>query len=435
MHESGTSSDTGIYTDRPVRIGTENLRDCLVPVIIGGDVLAYSFVREFNRAYGINRCIAIMTDDIKMMTSSRFTDCRIIPDSNTPENLPHILADIAQEERRRNAECILLALGTDDSVAGILASNREMLSACGYVIPYEDAEKIEHLSKKHIFYSLCDELDVPYPKTWYMDCSSEGPDELPIDELPMPLVMKPSDSSEFKHAHIPGKRKAYELFSRKEALEVWRSIKDSDYNGELIIQDFIPGDDTNLRIINMFTDADGNIRVLSSGQLVLQDHCPTALGNPITILGERDQKLVDYVTAFQKRIKFHGWSTFDIKYDIRTDDYVFFEINIRPGRSSYYISLGGVNFITPIVEDFVLGQEVPHQEAYRPFVYNLVPKYVLRRSIEDKSLLEKVLETLKVTKPDPDPLHYSKDSFAHNFWAWLMKVNQIRKFKRYLWDS
>lgn len=413
----------------------DEIRTRLLPVIIGGDVLAYSYVREFNRAYGIERCICIMSNDIKMMTSSKFTDCIIVPDSSEEHNLLQILRDLSKKIQDDPKKPVPLLLGTDDSVAAILSANRKELSALGYVIPYEDISKIEKLSKKHVFYELCEELDIPYPKTWYFECGTNGPDELPWDEFSLPIIVKPSDSSAYKHSSIKGKRKAYEVYTLDEFKDIWRNLRSSDYDGEIIIQDFIPGGDEALWIINMFTDENGDIRVISSGDMILQDHCPTAIGNPITILGCKNEKLIEYVSKIQERVKFIGWSTFDIKYDTRSDDYIFFEMNIRPGRSSYYISLGGVNFIKPIVEYFVMGKEIPYQEAYRPFVYNIVPKYVIKRSVPDRELVKRTLKVLSETEPNPDPLLYDKDSFTHNMWARIMRVNQIRKFKKYLWDT
>lgn len=406
----------------------------LVPIIIGGDVLAYSFVREFHRVYGIERCVVIMTDDIKMLSSSKFTDCRIVPDAGDPQVLCDTLLAVNAELTGADPSVVTLAVGTDDAVAALLAEHRASLEAAGIVIPYEDFAKIDALSKKDVFYDLCEELDIPYPKTWYFDCGA--PDTaLPWDEFSFPIIAKPADSSAWKHARIKGKRKAYEIYTLEELQEVWSNITSSGYIGQLLIQDFIPGGDEALWIINMFTDETGDIRVITSGDIVLQDHCPSAIGNPLTIIGCKNQQLIDYVTRIQAEVRFHGWSTFDIKYDERNGKYVFFEMNIRPGRSSYYVSLGGVSFVKPIVEDYVLGQEVAKEESYRPFVYNIVPKYVLKHTVADRETLKRIDEISKITRPNPDPLHYSEDSLAHNFWAWLMHMNYIRKFKRYYWDT
>lgn len=215
---------------------------------------------------------------------------------------------------------------------------------------------------------------------------------------------------------------------------MWQDVRASDYDGDFLIQDFIPGGDEALRILNTFSDAEGNLVAVSGGITALQDHSPTALGNPLCILGEREPAIIEYARKFLKRTKYQGYGNFDIKYDARTGEYNFFEINVRAGRSTYFTSLGGINFVSLVVDQYVLGKQLPYREAYRPFVYNCVPSYVLKRSILDKELLQRVLTTLKKTR-SPYPLFYTKDSLLHNFWAMTMYYNQIRKFKRYFWDT
>ncbi len=109
-------------------------------------------------------------------------------------------------------------------------------------------------------------------------------------------------------------------------------------------------------------------------------------------------------------------------------------MNTRCGRNTYYMSLGGVNFVTLIVDEFVRGERIAYREAFDPFLYCCVPAYVLKRSMTDEGRLAQALSALRATK-EPYPLHYAPDSFAHNFWAFVMKVNQIRKFKRFYWDT
>lgn len=215
---------------------------------------------------------------------------------------------------------------------------------------------------------------------------------------------------------------------------MWQDVRASDYDGDFLIQDFIPGGDEALRILNTFSDAEGNLVAVSGGITALQDHSPTALGNPLCILGEREPAIIEYARKFLKRTKYQGYGNFDIKYDARTGEYNFFEINVRAGRSTYFTSLGGINFVSLVVDQYVLGKQLPYREAYRPFVYNCVPSYVLKRSILDKELLQRVLTTLKKTR-SPYPLFYTKDSLLHNFWSMTMYYNQIRKFKRYFWDT
>ena len=406
----------------------------LVPVIAGGTFLSYSYVREFHRAYGITRCIVVLGKEIKMLTASRFTDCRIVEDAGDAEGLTRALEEIGAELRAEDPQLVPLALGCDDRHALIFAQNRERLQAAGYVVPCNDPAMLEDVSLKRRFYELCEQLDVPYPKTRCFDCSENGPEKLPVDEFSYPLYAKPSDTTQFQNAEVAHKRKAYEIDSPEELAEVWDDIRASSYAGELVIQDYIPGGDENLRILNTFSDETGAIRAVSGGIVCLQDHSPAALGNPLCIVGERDEQVIACAQRLLAHLRFSGFANFDLKYDERTGQCVFFEINIRAGRSTYYMSLGGANFVTFLVDAYVLGREVPYQEAYRPFAYCCVPPYVLKRSIADADCLGRTLDLRRRTK-DPYPLHYAPDTLAHNFWSYVMYFNQIRKFKRFFWDT
>ena len=410
-----------------------NIAEKLQPVVIGGDILAYSWVRELHRAYGITRTIVLATQDIKMLSSSSFTDYRLIDGLYEGERAYEALEAIAAEERAADPERILLVLGCDDVHARILSRGKKRLEEAGYVVPYIDFDLLDEITQKRRFYELCEELDIPFPKTWYFDCGS-GPDTLPADEFDYPLIAKPSNSAKFQAATIEAKRKIYEIESAEELQQVWRSIRTSDYDAELVIQDFIPGDDDAIRTLTTFSDASGDVRVVSGGVVVLQDHDPTALGNPLAILGEREPEIIECAKRFLARIGYRGFANFDIKFDARDGSFRFFEVNTRAGRNTYYMSLGGVNFASLVVDEFVCGRPIEYREAYRPFLYCCVPEYVLRRSVGNIDRLAEALACIEFTD-EPYPLHYPADSPMHNAWAEIMRVNQIRKFKKFYWDT
>lgn len=406
----------------------------VVPVIVGGTFLAYAYIREFHRTYGIDRCVVVLTKDVKMLTTSRFADCRIVPAAANPEGLYRTMESIAQELRERDPRLIPLALGCDDRHALMFSAGRERLEAAGYVVPCNEFTMLNRVSQKQDFYELCEKLGVPHPITWYFSAGDDGPDELPVHTFPYPCIAKPSDTTAFQNATVEGKRKAYEIESPKELSRVWSQIRASDYDGQFLIQDYIPGGDEELRILNTFSAPGGDLRVVSGGITALQDHSPTALGNPLCVIGEKDSAVIEHARRILKELRYESYGNFDLKYDKRTGECVFFEINIRAGRSTYFTSLAGVNFVSLVVDQYLLGRQVPFTEAYKPFVYCCVPKFVLKRSIRDKEQLKRALSLLKST-PNPYPLRYSKDSIAHNFWATVMSLNQILKFKRYFWDT
>ena len=238
---------------------TEDVASLLQPVVVGGDILAYSYVRELHRAFGIENTIVLATQNIKMLSESRFTDYRLEPHIHEQEGLYNALERIAQEVHGAHPEKTLLILGCDDCHARMLSQGKQRLQDLGYVVPYIDFPLLDDITQKRRFYEICEELDIPFPETWYFDCGN-GPDELPVDEFPYPLIAKPSNSAQFQDAEpsIEGWRKIYEIESPEELAQVWRSIRTSDYNNLLVLQDFIPGGDDAIRTLTTFSDASGD---------------------------------------------------------------------------------------------------------------------------------------------------------------------------------
>ncbi|MBQ3106023.1 MAG: carboxylate--amine ligase, partial [Eggerthellaceae bacterium] len=180
------------------------LKDHLLPVVVGGDILAYSYVRELHRAFGVERTVVLATKDVKLLSTSRFTDYRLVEGIHEAHNLYVALEGIAREAQQADPQCMLLVLGCDDCHARMLSSGKERLQAAGYRVPYIDFDLLDEITQKRRFYELCDELDIPYPQTWYFDCSENGPRELPVDSFTYPLIAKPSNSAQFQEATIRG---------------------------------------------------------------------------------------------------------------------------------------------------------------------------------------------------------------------------------------
>ncbi|MBY4797068.1 hypothetical protein K6V98_01650 [Collinsella sp. AGMB00827] len=407
-----------------------DVRKRLVPVVLGADILGYTFVREFHSLYGLTS-IVLAEADVKATSSSRFSDYRILGSSIEDEDfLISYLTELGKEIEREGRLGIIV--GSGDWYARLLSEHKAELEPW-FVIPYISFDLLDRLTQKEYFYRLCEELNIPYPETHLFDCSD--PDaEIPAESFRYPLIAKPSNSALYHYAEFPGKKKIFEVETPSELKEIFEAMKASSYDRELIVQDFIPGDDDGLRTISVFTDAEGDAVMTCSGRVVLQDHSPLAIGNPVVILSERVEPAIADACRLLKHVEYRGFANIDVKFDPRDGTYRFFEVNTRPGRNSFYVTLGGVDFVRLIVEEFVLGGVVHGGDATDEFAYACVPPMVVRRTVKDVDLRERTLAMYRSGKAS-FPLFYAPDSLVQRFWAATMYFNQIRKFKRYVWDT
>lgn len=409
-------------------VDIDGVREHLLPVLLGGDILTYSYVRCFHVAYGISSLV-LCGYDAKIITSSSHAEVRIVPDVDQE--------DVAMAELRRLGPELAaqgkvgLLMGTGDWYARILSKNKDELSQW-FVVPYVDFDLMERITHKENFYQLCEELGIDYPQTWVFDCS-DACAPIDVDNLPYPVIAKASNSARFHYAHIEDKKKVYRFTTPGELRDLHAQLKASSYDCSLIVQEFIPGDDDGLRSITCYSDESGDVRVWSTGHVLLEDHMPTAIGNPVAIMLERNDSIAGQAARFLQAVGYHGFSNFDVKYDPRNDTYKFFEVNARPGRNSFYMNIGGVNFVTLVVDDLVLGKTIPRQVACDEGMYSVVPRMVVNRTLRDPELRRRAASLFDTGKVQ-NPLFYRNDSPSHYFWANALYINQIRKFKQYVWD-
>lgn len=414
----------------PAEVLTESELSCrLVPVVLGGDILAYSYARCFHEAYGITT-VVISTVDVRVTSSSCFTDYRIREELDQGSDaIAAMLADLGRAWRAAGKVPILL--GSADWHVRAICEHKVELSEW-YVIPYNDFDLLDEITQKGRFYEICEELGLAYPETRTFDCSDH---ELEIDaeSFTYPVIAKPSNSARYDLMSFPGKEKIYEVHDAADLTRVFNLLRDAGYDKELVVQDFIPGDDDAICSLTTFSDEHGDVRVVSGGRVVLQDHSPARIGNPVTILLERHEQLIEDARRFCKRTGYVGFANFDAKYDVRDGKYKLFEVNARPGANTYYMAVGGVNFATLIVEAFVLGREIPYQEAYREALYTLVPTKVIKTCVPNDKLRQKTLD-LYARHLAFSPFDAKGDTLMHKLWAQVRTYRQIDKFKRFMGD-
>ena len=411
----------------------EDVARYLQPVICGADNLGYSYIRCFHAEYGI-KSIVVGSKDVKFVSTSSFADFRQVEGLDKDETLMEALEGIGRELEGKK---VPLLLGCGDFYARIFSKHKAELERW-FVVPYIDFDLLDRITQKEEFYRICEELSIPYPKTRSYSCADPAV-QIPVDEFSYPVVAKPSNSARYHYAEFEGKKKAFIVETPEELATIFDRLKATVYDRELIVQDYIPGDDSHMGIVACFCDGRGDVRVSGVGKVLLEDHAPAAIGNPvcITSLDMPADELVAHAARFLAHVGYTGYANFDVKYDARDGEYKFFEVNTRPGQSSYFLTLAGVNFVVPIVEQFVLGEQVAERRADEPFIYHAVPRYVVSRTVEEP-LRSRALALFAENRrrgKEGCPLISSADNFKHNMWARAVYMNQIRKFKRYVWDK
>ena len=137
--------------------------------------------------------------------------------------------------------------------------------------------------------------------------------------------------------------------------------------------------------------------------------------------------------SFLESINYTGFSNFDIKFDKRDNTYKVFEINLRQGRSNYYVTSSGNNIAKYIVEDRVYNKELDLKIQKDPFFWHVIPSNVVYKYVKDQELVNKAKQLAKEGN-SATSFGYDKDlkgNFKRRWYLFLYGINQMRKFKKY----
>lgn len=374
----------------------------VLPVILGGDIGAYSLARAFHEAYGIVPLV-LSQADCHMCGDSSILVNRVVPHLERPAMLLSTLAN--------TAECFgdrpLLLLGCGDWYVRLIVENRAALEP-SYIIPYIDEDLLNRLTEKDRFLELCAEVGVPVPRTVIFDAGRDGDDPSALElPFPFPAVAKPASSAAYHYADFPGKQKVFFLRDAAELEAALSAVKASRYEGKFLIQEMIPGDDTSMRILTTYSDQEGKVRLASFGQTLLEDMRPMGVGNPLAIVSRTDETIVAEAARLLEAVGYTGFANFDIKVDPRDGGHRFFEINTRLGRSNYYVTAAGDNVARWLVDDLVLKRPLPEglTVARSESLYTVAPKATLLGYIRDDALRREV-RGLYALGRDADPIDY-----------------------------
>lgn len=385
-----------------------------VPLLLGADINVYSMARAFHEAYGV-KTVAYGMYPSGPCYGSAIIDYRVSERNDEPEivleNVRHVAAEFPDKT--------ILLLGCGDNYLTSIAANLPNYPA-NVVAPYVSLEQMEGLIHKERFYALCDQYGIDHPKTFVYQKSMGHDFTLPF---PGPFAVKPAESATYWDHPFDTQKKAYILQTREEVDAVIDDIYGHGYEDSLIIQDFIPGGDENMRVLTCYSDGAGKVRLMCLGHVLLEEHTRHGIGNHAVIITEPNAELCETFRRFLEDIRFVGFSNFDIKFDPRDGSYKAFEINCRQGRSNYYVTGAGYNLARFLVEDRVFHQEQPLVVTENRHLWWAIPKKVAYDYIPKR--LHPEMKALEKAGAAVNPLWYSADhALMHKLRVWRIQRRQ-----------
>ena len=395
-----------------------------LPVILGTDANAYGLARSFNDLYNV-KSLVVGTFLLKECQNSKILDFKIVKNLTNEQVFLKTMIEIGKEYKQKYDYLILLSCA--EWYTNPIVNNMEKLKEY-FILPFMNKEIKDKLEDKESFYKICDEYNLPYPKTFIV--TKENKDNLNIN-LPYPLALKPSNSTLYSEVKFEGKEKSYKINNKEELNKVINQIFSSGYNGHIIVQDYIPGNDDTMYVLNCYSNKEGKVKMMCLGHCLLEEHTPYGIGNYRAIISTGDEKIYKIIQNFLEDIKYVGFSNFDLKYDYRDDTYKLFEINIRQGRSSYFTTAAGLNMAKYLVDDYILNSSEKTDYNYNKFLWLHTPIKILKKYVYNKETLNEALKLIKEKKYGYTLKNPKDSSLIRNFWINRIYNKDYKMYKLY----
>ncbi len=395
----------------------------IIPVFLGADLNCYNFARAFHEAYGV-KSYAFGRYEISATKYSKIINFKVVPDIDNEDTMIKELSAFAKEHE--GARLFLFGC-TDDYAAMIIRRKADLPQ---YIAPSPRADLYTSIQKKAEFYEVCEKFGIPYPDTVVLSAVPER-EAVTAEALGFdyPIVLKPSSSVDYWKFPFDGMKKVYFATDPDDTVKIAKEIYAAGYPDRLILQKVVPGGDSHMRVLTAFSDEKGKVRAMCLGHTMIEEHTPKGLGNHAAIVTEpvTDYAFAENIRNMLEALGYTGFSNFDIKYTGEGDDFRVFEINLRQGRSNFYVTSCGMNIARLAVEKYTDGGDDCTLNENVHF-WHFVPAGVAFEYTEDKELVARA-KALKKAKKSTSSLLYKHD-LTMNPLRTLCVLEMLRRQKK-----
>ena len=373
----------------------------ITSVLLGADLNSYSVARAFSEYCG---AVSYAFGKYPLGATNHSDIVNFILEEGLSDDSVTISLLVSFAEAHSGEELYLF--GCTDEYAEMIIRNRAKLSEY-YFCPCVTADMAEALGTKESFYSMCEKHGIPYPKTYIL----RPDDTAPLSEKALgfsyPVIIKPSHSSSYWKHPFDGMKKVYCAKNEAEAKEIAAKIFGAGYSESLVIQDMIPGGDDRMYVLTCYSGTDGKVKKACLGHVLLEEHTPKGLGNHTAVITENHPEITDVLIKFLDGIGYMGFSNFDIKYDVRDGKFKVFEVNLRQGRSNYYVTSAGQNIAETVICDRHGALSGDCEICQNEIFWHTVPKPIIYKYAGKE--MTKKLKSLVRSGKSFSSLWYKKD--------------------------
>lgn len=411
-------------------MNTASTQKKIIPVLIGADLNCYNVARAFHEAYGVVSH-AFGRYEISATMASRIIKFHRVPELDTDTVFLSEMQRFAKEHKGEDTAMILV--GCTDDYVNLIARNRATLEG-DFVVPYNPASLMDELQSKARFYEYCDKHGILYPKTTVLHSKEDVKSDVFSEEalgFSYPIIVKPSSSVVYWKHPFDGMHKVYVAQDPKEAEEICHTIYASGYDDEMLLQDMIPGNDSHMYVLTAYAGQDKKVKMMCLGHVLLEEHTPKGRGNHAAILTECNPALCEGIRAFLEEIGYVGFANFDIKFDERDGTYRAFEINLRQGRSNFYVTASGENIARYLVGDHIthdLGDTCKLVDT--DSFWASIPKSIVWKYTNNDALIKRAKAVVKAGGGHSS-LWYKYDLKANPKRLFYVAAAQLRHFKKF----
>lgn len=400
-------------------------------VILGSDINPYYMARCFNEEYNIKPHL-ICKQYMGLTGLSNILTYEVEPKLNQKYVFLETLKDYALKQKTKK----LLLIPGNDEYTKLIVENKEYLKQY-YSFNVCSEELLYNFLEKDRFYETYkDKLDLP--KTYIFICGKEKIDLKKISNFMYPLILKPGNGVQYFKNEFPGQAKVFKIENEKELLTIIERIETSGYREEIIVQEFIPGDDCLLFDSMIYSGTDKKVKLMTFAQIGLQEHTKEGVGNCTVLVNGYNEFnntdiIKDKIKDFLESVGYQGFCEFDLKYDTRDGKFKIFEINARQARCGYYMTACGYNMAKYLTEDVIEKKKQKFTFIKEKHVLTFVPKIVIKKHVTSKPLREEILSLAKQNKITNPLVNPKEKNLKRKTWLVLRNINYIKKYQNKDW--